>query len=140
MHAMFYSSVEHFILKRLLICFILLSIIDMVAIEKRWPVLIGLAAGTAVSAVKFCSNAAVYASLFGVKTQGIRGGLAQRTARVIFLLNQIILLPLLLIAYYIGQWVFWGFVAGILTIPMLIMLNSITEAFGITRNHFGERV
>lgn len=137
---MFYSSVEQFVLKRLLICFILLSIIDMAVIENRWPALIGLAAGTVLSAVKFCSNAAAYASLFGVKKQGVSAGLGQRTARVIFLINQIILLPFLLIAYYIGQWFFWGFVAGILTIPLLIMLNSITEAFGITRNHFGERV
>ncbi len=137
---MFYSSVEQFILKRLLICFILLSIFDMAAIENRWPALIGLAVGTVFSAVKFCSNAAVYASFFGVKAKDVGGRLGQRTATVIFLLNQIILLPLLFLAYYRGQWVFWGFVAGILTVPLLIMLNSITEAFGITRNHFGERV
>jgi len=137
---MFYSKIEQFILKRLLICFILLSIIDMVFIENRWLTLIGLFTGTAMSALKFCSNAAVYASFFGITAEGSRYRLGQRPARVIFFLNQIILLPFLLLAYYISQWVFWGFVAGILTIPLLIMLNSITEAFGITRNYFGERV
>ncbi len=137
---MFYGKIEQFILKRSLICFILLSIIDMVVLESRWLALIGLVIGTALSAVRFCGNAAVLASLFNVEVQNTRNRLGQRSARLIFLLNQIILLPFLLLAYFISQWVFWGFVAGILTIPLLIMLNSITEVFGITRNHFGEKV
>lgn len=137
---MFSSKIEQFILKRLLICFILLSIIDMVVFENRWPVLAGLATGTVVSALKFCGNAKSLSGIFNNAAQGSRGRRGQHSSTVIFLLNQIILLPLLFLAYYMGQWVFWGFVAGILTVPLLIMLNSITEAFGITRNHFGERV
>ncbi|HEX2947515.1 MAG TPA: hypothetical protein VHT96_16380 [Clostridia bacterium] len=137
---MFNSKLVRFILKRLLICFILLSIFDMVMIENRWSAFCGLAAGAIISAMKFCGSAAALAGFFGIETRAGRGRLGQRWAVVIFLLNQLILLPLLFLAYNISQWVFWGFVAGILTIPMLIMLNSITEAFGITRNHFGERV
>jgi hypothetical protein len=112
----------------------------MVIIENRWPLFFGLAAGTVISAVKFCGTAAALAGFFGAAVQDGHGKSGQRSAMVIFLINQIILLPLLFLAYYISLWVFWGFIAGVLAIPLLIMLNSITEAFGITRNHFGERV
>lgn len=137
---MFNSGIEQFIIKRLLICFILLSIIDMAVIENKWPAFAGLAAGTFMGAAKFSGNAWALAGILGCPSQEGRSGPARHTSSVIFLLNQIILLPFLFLAYNLGQWVFWGVVAGILTIPLLIMLNSITEAFGITRNHFGERV
>ena len=137
---MFNSGIEQFIIKRLLICFILLSIIDMVVIENKWLVLSGLAAGTFVGAVKFLSNAKALAGILGRQAKEDRVKPVRLTATIIFLLNQIILLPFLFLAYFLGQWVFWGFFAGILIIPLLIMLNSITEAFGITMNHFGEKV
>lgn len=137
---MFFSRIERFIYKRLLICFLLLSIIDMAFIEDRWLVLAGLTAGTVVGAVKFGGNARALAGIFGLAVRESRGRTGRRCGTVIFLLNQIILLPFLFLAYYLGQGIFWGFFTGIMTIPLLIMLNSITEAIGITRNHFGERV
>jgi fatty-acid desaturase len=66
----------------------------------------------------------------------MRKKLAPGSSVVLFAISQLILLPLLFIAYFINQWVFAGFVTGILLVPLVIMINSITEAFGITKNHF----
>lgn len=133
---MFKSKLERFILKRVLICMILLSIFDITLFENRWLVFVGLIVGSILSIVKFGSNAWVFEGIFGTDENNGHKKLAPHSSVVVFAINQIILLPLLLLSYYISQWVFTGFIAGILVVPFVIMINSITEAFGITKNHF----
>lgn len=130
------SKLERFITKRVLIGMILLSIIDMVMFENRWLVLVGLIVGSMLSIVKFASNAWVFGGIFGTDQDSARKKLAPITSVAMFAVNQLILLPLLILAYFLNQWIFAGFVAGILIVPFVIMINSITEAIGITKNHF----
>jgi hypothetical protein len=129
------SRLERFIAKRVIIYILLLSIIDVIMLENKWFVLIGLIVGALLSVVKFSCNAWVLAGILGVD-QAKRKKLSPGISAVLFTFSQLILLPLLFLAYYINQWVFAGFVAGILLVPLVIMINSITEAFGITKNHF----
>lgn len=55
---------------------------------------------------------------------------------MVFAFNQLLLIVLLVVAYSIDRWLFAGFVGGILLVPLTVMINSITEALGITKNHF----
>lgn len=124
----------------------LLTIIDIVFVKEKWLVLTGLYVGTILSMAKFGSYAWVFGKIIGVGTNasdegGSESRLPERrqspgSSIIVFTLNQLILLPLLFLAYYLSTRLFVGFVAGILTVPFVILVNSITEALGITKNHF----
>jgi hypothetical protein len=123
-----------FIAKRVLICYILLSIIDMIWIEQRWNVLIGLFLGGIFSTVKFGSYTWIINRITSINTPQTKN--PAKSSMLFFLVNQLVLLPVLLVAYFINFWFFTGIVAGILLVPFVIMINCVTEASGITHNNF----
>ena len=118
------SSMTVFIIKRLLILFVILSIIDIIWIGQRWIVLAGLSIGMIFSVLRFDSYAMV------LKKNNAYGII------IVFIINQVVLLPLLFIALKLNQYFFTGTVAGILLVPSVLLINSITEAFSITNNNF----
>jgi hypothetical protein len=133
---LFKSKIELFIAKRALIFFIVLAISDIIFIAKRWLVLEGLALGGIFSILKFGSYVLVL-----TKTISPVSGIGQqkhgvRNSVLIFIVNQIILLPLLFISLKINQWFFAGIVAGILLVPLVLFINCITEPLKITHNNF----
>ncbi len=130
------TKLERFIAKRVLICVILLTIIDLVLLEHKWFVLIGLIPGAIFSLAKFGSYAWVFGKILGVSSKAGLDKLAPGSSIAVFMLNQFILLPLLFIAYFLHQWIFIGFIAGILLVPFVVMINCMTEGIGITKNHF----
>lgn len=122
--------------KRVLICYILLSIIDMVLIRQRWSALSGLSAGAVFGILKFGSYSWVFGRIASEIAAGTLKGTGAGLGVLVFAFNQVLLLPFLYLAYKLGMWLFTGFVAGILLVPFVIMLNCLTEAVGITHNDF----
>ena len=133
---MFKSKIEQFVAKKAVICLILLSIIDIIAINYRWLVLVGLFSGTILSVAKFGSYAWVFGRICSTDQGDSSRKQASGSSITVYMLNQLILLPLLFLTYFLNRWIFTGFVAGILIVPFVIMINSITEVLGITKNHF----
>ena len=133
---MFKSKIEQFVAKKAVICLVLLSIIDMIVMDYRWLVLGGLVLGAILSVAKFGSYAWVFDRICSMDQSGFSKKQAPGSSITVFMLNQLILLPLLFLAYFLNRWIFAGFVAGILIVPFVIMINSITEVLGITKNHF----
>lgn len=125
-----------FVIKRVLICWVLLSIIDIIWFEKRWHILVGLTIGGVLSVAKYNSYKWVFKKVLSPGFASFNEKASTGGSIMVFALNQIILLPLLFGAYYISQWIFAGVVAGILLVPLVIMINCVTEAFGITKNNF----
>lgn len=130
------SGLARFLVKRVLICLILLSIIVIMAFDKKITVLIGLILGTTISVLKLGSNAWIINKIADVDKNCGKKKFSDKFSSVIYALTQIAVLLMLYIAYRINQWGFAGFAAGLLTVPVVIMINSITEALGITRNNF----
>lgn len=124
------------IVKRVLICYILLSIIDVVLVKQRWLALFGLSVGAVFGVLKFISYSWVFGRIASGAAAGIRKGAGAGLGILVFAFNQILLLPLLFVAYKFDMWFFTGLVAGILLVPFAIMLNCLTEAIGITHNNF----
>ena len=133
---MFKSKIEQFVAKKAVICLILMSIIDIITVDYRWLVLVGLFLGTILSVAKFGSYAWVFERICSTDQSGSSKRQSSGSSITVFMLNQLILLPLLFLAYFLNQWIFAGFVAGILIVPFVIMINNITEVLGITKNHF----
>lgn len=130
------NKLAKFVAKRVLICCIILSIIVVVVFEKRWYLLVGLLFGSLVSLAKLGS----YAWVFGRIISANAGVTLKKTGAsksiLVFAINQILLLPILYIAYKFSIWSFAGFITGILLVPFVIMINSVTEAIGVTKNNF----
>lgn len=57
---------------------------------------------------------------------------------VVALLSQILVFALLLITALAGAYLFFGFTAGLLLVPLVICINAFSERLGITRNQWGE--
>lgn len=125
------SKLLRFIVKRAALLLILLTAADLVFLKNnKWLVLAGLLAGAFLSIGRFLSNELILKKIFefnGKKT--IAGSIA-------FAVNQLVLLPVIALAYFLNIWILYGLIAGILAAPIIIMINSITEAFGITKNNF----
>lgn len=133
---MFKNKLFVFVLKRVLICFIVLSIIVMISIKQRWFAFAGIFSGGILSILRFGSSTAVFTRI----TAAVPGSAPVRhgagVSVLVYVINQVILLPLIFVAYKLGQWFFSGFVAGILLVPFVVMLNSVTEILAITHNEF----
>lgn len=130
--ALFKSKIEKFLIRRAAVLFILLAAADLAFLgSDRWPLLAGLAVGALFGACRLGCNHWIYTKVFhtaGGKT--LAGSIAAFTAAELFLL------PVVAIIYFFSVFALYGFIAGVLTVPAVIMVNSITEAFGITKNNF----
>lgn len=129
---MFLGKLDRFIVKRVLIFLILCSAADLALLEQnRWTALAGLFAGTLLSVVRLIGNERLFHAF-----SGWNGGKAIAGSIFVFTAIQLALLPVILILYIISTWVLYGFIAGILAVPVIVMVNSITEAIGLTKNDF----
>lgn len=129
---LFKSRLNKFIVKRATVLLILLMTVDLAFLEKnRWLVLAGLLVGAFVSVGRFSSNEWLLKKVFQ-----LNGDKAVTGSIVAFTLNQLILMPIIAITYFLNVWALYGLVVGFLVVPAIIMINSITEAFGITKNSF----
>lgn len=129
---MFFGKLDRFIVKRAAIYLILLSAADLALLEKnRWPALAGLLAGTLLSVARLVGNERLFQAF-----SGWNGGKAVAGSILVFTAIQLAFLPVILILYIINAWVLYGFIAGILAVPAIVMGNSITEAIGLTKNNF----
>lgn len=121
--------------KRAAVFFAVLSVADLAFLENnRWLVLAGLAVGTLLSVARLMINEWLFQKIFQ-----LTGGKAVTGSILVFTGLQLILLPVILILYFISIWVLFGFVAGIMAVPVIVMINSFTETFGMTKNNFEGR-
>lgn len=134
--ALLKNKLVKFVVKRVLIFFIGLSIFALVCYEERWYALSGLLAGSIYSVLRLGSYAWVFGRLLFLDSGAVhKTGYASGNL-TLFIFNQIALLPLLYLALKLNGTFFTGAVAGILLVPAVLFVNSITEALGITHNNF----
>lgn len=96
----------------------------------------GLLLGSAVSVFKFGSYAWIFKRIESTAAGAEQKANLSRNSMFGFLANQVVILLLLFAAYFLNPWFFAGIVAGVLLVPFVIMINSITEALKITSNNF----
>lgn len=130
------NKLANFVAKRVLICCLFLSIIVLIWLEHRWFTLLGLLLGSAFSITKFGSYTWIFKRIVSDAAGPAQKAHSARSGMLGFLVNQIVIFPLLLAAFFVDQWFFTGMVAGILLVPFVIMINCVTEALKITSNNF----
>lgn len=129
---LFESKLDKFIIKRAAVLAIILTAADIAFLgSNRWLILYGLLFGTAVGLARLLSNEWILKVTFKAgKGKVLTGSIAA------FTINQLALVPIILLAYFLSGWLLCGLITGLLIVPAIVMINSITEAFGITKNSF----
>lgn len=126
------SKLDHFLVKREALFLIFLTAADIAFLgENRWPALPGLLAGAFVITARLGISERIAA-----KTFGRNAGKTDAARIAAYTVSQLVWVPAVVLAYFISIWTLYGFVAGALVVPLIIMMNSVTEAFGITKNNF----
>lgn len=125
------NQLVKFMLKRILMFFLILAVAALV-FPHRWMLMAGLAAGAALGAGRFLSNAWI----FKAATDTSAAVPSAFLKVLLFIANQGVLLLLLFIFYKLNLWLFIGFISGTLLPPIVIIVNSFTEFLGITKNKF----
>jgi hypothetical protein len=130
------TKLEKFVAKRSLIFFILLAILDIVFIHRRWFLLTGLLLGGILSNLKFSSYALVFSKMIAYNNGNSQHRYGTGKSIIYFIMNQLLILPVLFLALKFNLWFFIGVVAGILLVPLVLFINCITEPLKITHNNF----
>lgn len=125
------NALIKFLIKRVIIFFAALQIINLIFLEHKLFVAIGLICGTIFGILKF-----IYTSKFISKLIGVEESFTSIRVLIKFVLAQMTTIVLIAIAIKFNMWFFAGTLTGILLIPAVIMVNSITEALQISHNEF----
>lgn len=128
---MIYGSLEKFITKRVLILFFILTILDSVLLSNKLLFFIGLVLGSLVSLFRFFFMDKALTSILILKSEG-----GNKKVPVIYFISLLVTFSLLILASIINKWVMLGTMTGILVVPFVVMINSLTEGLRITHNNF----
>ncbi len=130
------SNILKFFVKRVFILYAVLIVVCFLIKYQRIPMMISLTLGVIFSLLRFGILEAVlrYLGASGKKS------LAIVTNLMIYLCSLLIVGITIVFAAHFGVYTFIAALVGSLSIVIVIMINAITEALGITNNGFGEKV
>lgn len=123
---------KSFIKTRIIIVYVVLIVTTLILFDKRWNIVIGVSCGTIFGILKYIGTSRFLSNLL---LQGEQIPCLGKTL-VKFLSLQIVTVFFMVVSICIDLWSFFGVVAGILLVPVIILVNSITEALGISHNNF----
>lgn len=126
------SRLRAFIIKRVLIQYVILAILGIIFIEQSMHTLLGLTLGSFFSLIRFDSIAATVSKVIAEPQRFT--GISRNASR--YIINQISAFVLLTVSLEISIPLFFGVTAGILLVPLAIMINGISEALGLSHNRF----
>jgi len=132
-YEIFNNKLELFLAKRALVLFAILAVLDIMLVSQRWAVLAGLTLGGILSLIRFGSMSAFFSRVL-LPDYG-----KQATVLLIIIrqvANQVFTIIFLALSLMLCLEFFAGAVVGILIVPLVIMINGITEGLGITKNNF----
>lgn len=123
---------KSFIKTRIIIFYIVLIIAAIILFDNRWNIVIGLSCGTMFGILKNIRTSRFLSNLLSQGDEKLcLGG-----TLIKFLSLQIVTVIFMTVSICIDLWSFLGVVAGILLVPAIILVNSITEVLGISHNNF----
>ncbi|MDF2987983.1 MAG: hypothetical protein K0R50_3493 [Eubacterium sp.] len=125
-----------FFVKRVSVLYIVALIICSVIKGQRLAMALALTISVLLALLRFAVLESVLKHSISIasKKQAIFISL------VIYLLNLVIIGITVVLAMQFGIDVLLAALAGTLSILIIVMINAVTEAFGITKNHYGQKV
>lgn len=126
------KALQCFIKTRIIIVYIVLIMISLVLFDNRWNIVIGLTCGSVFGILKYIGASRFISNILLQREENV--SLARIFVK--FLSLQAVTVLLMTVSLSISLWSFLGVVAGILLIPLIILINSLTEALGLSHNNF----
>lgn len=125
-----------FFVKRICILYIVFLIVFFLSKNQRIPMILVLTFGVLFSILRFWLLESVLKQVVG------RGkkSLAIIANMMVYLFSLVVVGGIVVIAIRIGIYTVIAALVGTLSIPIIIMINTITEALGITKNQYGQKV
>jgi len=130
------SDILIFFVKRVCILYIVFFILCLLIKEQRISMFFALTASILFSVLRFALLEAVLKLLGGGESKTI----LIIINLVIYLFNLVIIGVMIVLAMRFGVLTLIATLGGTLSISIIIMINAITEAFGITKNQYGQKV
>ena len=133
---LFMSNILKFFVKRVSILYAVLIVVCFLINSQRIHMMISLTLGVIFSLLRFGILEAVlrYLGASGKKN------LAMLVNLMIYLFSLVIVGVMVVVSMRFGIYTFLATLIGSLSTVIIIMINAITEALGITRNQFGQKV
>ncbi|EPR14480.1 hypothetical protein L323_00200 [Ruminiclostridium papyrosolvens C7] len=129
------NSIKFFI-KRVLIVYLVLLTVCFFVKHHRLPIIIILTVSVIFSLLRL----AVLESVLKHLGEGANKTVAVVLNLVIYLFNLGIITITFVLAVSFGVYALLAALTGTLSVMIVIVLNTITETLGITKNQFGEKV
>jgi hypothetical protein len=131
------SEILKFFVKRACILYAIALIICMMISGDRILMILSLTVGVILSLLRFAVLESVFKHLLSSRASKKQ---AVAVSLVIYLLNLVIIGITVVLAMQFGIYSFLAVLVGTLSIIIITMINAVTEAFGITKNHYGQKV
>lgn len=130
------SNILKFFVKRVSILYAVLIVVCFLNKSQRISMMVALTLGVIFSLLRFGLLEAIlkYLSVSGKKSLAILVNL------MLYLLSLVIIGVMVVVSMRFGIYTFLATLIGSLSTVIVIMINAITEALGITRNQFGQKV
>jgi len=130
------SNILRFFVKRICILYVVLVIVCFLSKYQRIPMIVALTLGVLFSLLRFglLESVLKYLGASGNKSLAIVANL------MIYLVSLVIMGVMVVLSMRVGVYTFLTALVGSLSIIIIIMINAITEALGITRNQYGQKV
>lgn len=126
------GKLEKFVVKRVFVFVIILGLFNLVFMRQKLVISAGLLTGSAIGVLRFKFLSVAF-------FKHLKNGSDDNGSKVWFIgyfTGCFLTIAALVISARLDKWFFAGVVASILIIPAIIMINGITEYFGLTNNHF----
>lgn len=130
------SNILKFFVKRVVVFYAIALIIFMVVRGPKLAMIVALTAGILLSLLRVTVLEALFKHLLGFS--GKKHVIVINLG--IYFINLVIIGVAVVIAMQFGVHALMAALLGILSVMIIVMINAVTEAFGITKNHYGQKV
>lgn len=129
------KELKAYVLKKVLMLFIVLSVPGIIILEHRWLMLAGMVFGGAFGIIKFGATSRSFSMMLASVSSNKAPGLTVLK----YLVYLFATIALLAAALLLDTCFFAGTAAGVLLVPVAIMIDGIIKAFGVLRSGFAKR-
>jgi len=130
------SDILRFFVKRVCILYIVFFIACFLIKEQRISMLFALTAGMLFSVLRFT----LLESVLKLLGSGENKTIIIIINLVIYLFNLVIIGVMIVLAMRFGVYTLIATLAGTFSIIIIVKINAFTEALGITKNQYGQKV
>lgn len=125
------NKTEYFLVKKSIIIILILICISIIIFGRNFEVIVGVVLGYLISLLRLRTLSGILKKMVGNAVKQVK-----KYSPVSYIFVQLFTILILILAVMKSAPFFLAVFTGILVVPLTILINSLTELLGITRNNF----